>query len=135
MFTTHEVEGTIFTGVYHSVHSLGDLFPCEGVSVADLRGGGVRDARPPPLASKFFQFHAVFGRLRQNCVFTPPPLGGFTPPPLGEILDPSLGLCPDRGSLSQRPPGQRTPYAHILTSTAGGAHPTRMHTCFILFEL
>ena len=51
--------------------------------VADLRGG-VRDARPPPSASKFFQFHAVFGRIWQNCVFTPPPLGGFTPPPLGK---------------------------------------------------
>ena len=49
-------------------------------SVADLRGG-VRDARPP-LASKFFQFHAVFGRIWQNCVFTPPPppLEGSRPP-------------------------------------------------------
>ena len=52
-------------------------------AVADLRGG-VRDARPPS-ASKFFQFHAVFGRIRQNCVFTPPPpLEGSRPPPLGK---------------------------------------------------
>ena len=56
--------------------------------MADLRGG-VRDARPPPpWASKFFQFHAVFGRIWQNCVFTP--LLEGSRPHLGEILDPSL---------------------------------------------
>ena len=48
--------------------------------------GGVRDARPPPWASKFFRFHAVFGKIWR--VHAPP--GGFTPPPLGKILDPPL---------------------------------------------
>ena len=36
----------------------------------------MRDARPP-WASKFFRFHAVFGKIWR--VHTPP--GGFTPPP------------------------------------------------------
>ena len=58
-----------------SVHSL----PSGG-----SKGGGVRDARPPPpSASKFFQFHAVFGRIRQNCVFTPPPPWRVHAPPWG----------------------------------------------------
>ena len=47
--------------------------------LADL-GGGVRDARPPPWASKFFRFHAVFGKIWR--VHAPP--GGFTPPPSGK---------------------------------------------------
>ena len=50
-------------------------------TVADLRG---REGRTPPPASKFFQFHAVFGRIWQNCVFTSP-LGGFTPPSGGNL--------------------------------------------------
>ena len=40
---------------------------------------------PPPWASKFFRFHAVFGKIWR--VHAPP--GGFTPP-LGKILDPPL---------------------------------------------
>ena len=60
---------------YHFLRIL-NIYP-----VADLRGG-VRDARPPS-ASKFFQFHAVFGRIRQNCVFTPPPWRVHAPPPWG----------------------------------------------------
>ena len=56
------------------------------ISLADL-GGGVRDARPP-WASKFFRFHAVFGKIWR--VHAPP--GGFTPP-LGKILDPPLYLA------------------------------------------
>ena len=52
-------------------------------ALADLRGG-VRDARPP-WESKFFRFHAVFGKIWR--VHAPP--GGFTPP-LGKILDPPL---------------------------------------------
>ena len=43
--------------------------------------GGREGRTPPPSASKFFQFHAVFGRIWQNCVFTPPPLEGSRPPP------------------------------------------------------
>ena len=38
--------------------------------------GGVRDARPP-WASKFFRFHAVFGKIWRVHA----PTGGFTPPP------------------------------------------------------
>ena len=30
--------------------------------------------RPPP-QSKFFQFHAVFGKFWQNCMLAPPPRG------------------------------------------------------------
>ena len=34
------------------------------------------------------QFHAVFGKIWQNCMLEPPPENW--PPPLGEILDPPL---------------------------------------------
>ena len=43
----------------------------------------MKDAPPPP-ASKFFQFHAVFGRIWQNCVFMPPPPWRVHAPPLGK---------------------------------------------------
>ena len=43
-------------------------------SLADQRGGG--------WMSNFFLFHAVFGRIWQDCVFTQPP-PGLTPPPRG----------------------------------------------------
>ena len=67
-------------------------------SLADLGGGGVRDARPP-WASKFFRFHAVFGKIWR--VHAPP--GGFTPPPrenpgsateVGPHPAPVAGLAP-----------------------------------------
>ena len=58
------------------------------IAVADLRGGA-GDARPlPPWGSKFFQFHAVFGKFRQNRMLAPLP--GSWHPLLGEILDPPL---------------------------------------------
>ena len=44
--------------------------------------------RAPPWGSKFFQFHAVFGKIWQNRVWVPP-LGSWCPL-LGEILDPPL---------------------------------------------
>ena len=44
--------------------------------------------RPPPGGSKFFQFHAVFGKIWQNRMLAPP-LGSWRPL-LGEILDPPL---------------------------------------------
>ena len=70
------------------------------ISLASGGSKGGREGRtPPPSASKFFQFHAVFGRIWQNCVFTPPPWRVHAPP-LGEILDPSLladpGVLPVR---------------------------------------
>ena len=46
------------------------------VRIGGSRGG--REGRtPPPWASKFFRFHAVFGKIWR--VQAPP--GGFTPPP------------------------------------------------------
>ena len=54
--------------------------------VADLRGG--RRGRAPPRGSKFFQFHAVFGKFWQNRMLAPP-LGSWRPLH-GEILDPPL---------------------------------------------
>ena len=52
-------------------------FPRGGIGGS--RGG--REGRtPPPWASKFFRFHAVFGKIWR--VHAPP--GGFTPPPSGK---------------------------------------------------
>ena len=45
--------------------------------------------RAPPSGSKFFQFHAVFGKIWQNRMLAPP-LESWRPL-LGEILDPPLG--------------------------------------------
>ena len=57
----------------------------EPSSLADPRGGA-RDARPP-WGSKFFHFHAVFGKnVKNNSNF------GSWRPPLGKILDPPLIL-------------------------------------------
>ena len=53
--------------------------------------GGARDIRPL-WGPKFFQFHAVFGKIWQNRMLAPPP--GSWRPLLGEILDPPL-VCPD----------------------------------------
>ena len=39
------------------------------MAVADLRG---YEGRAPP-GSKFFQFHAVFGKVLQNRMLAPPP--------------------------------------------------------------
>ena len=61
----------------------------EMYSVADLRGG-TGDARPP-WGSKFFRFHAVFGKFWQNRMLAPP-LGSWHPL-LREILDPPLVLA------------------------------------------
>ena len=49
--------------------------------------GGARDARPRPLGSKFFHFHAVFSKnLKNNSNF------GSWRTPLGKILDPPLEM-------------------------------------------
>ena len=39
-------------------------------------------APPPPRGSKFFQFHAVFGKFWRNRMLAPPP-GELAPPPRG----------------------------------------------------
>ena len=48
---------------------------CVLLALADL--GGAWGTHAPPWASKFFRFHAVFGKIWR--VHAPP--GGFTPPP------------------------------------------------------
>ena len=60
-------------------------------AVADLHSK-ILDARPP-WGSKFFQFHAVFGKFWQNRMLAPPPPGSWRPL-LGEILDPPLSCLP-----------------------------------------
>ena len=42
--------------------------------MADLSGGDARDVHPP-WGPKFFQFHAVFGKIWQNHMLAPPPRG------------------------------------------------------------
>ena len=47
-------------------------------SVADVRGHEGR-----PLGSKFFQFHAVFGKILQNRMLAAPSPGELAPQPQG----------------------------------------------------
>ena len=49
---------------------------------------GAQGTRAPSGGSKFFQFHAVFGKFWQNRMLAPP--WGVGAPLLGEILDPPL---------------------------------------------
>ena len=44
--------------------------------------GGPEGRAPPPWGPKFFQFHAVFGKIWQNRMLAPPP-GELAPPPRG----------------------------------------------------
>ena len=46
-----------------------------------ISGGSKGGAGDAPPGSKFFQFHAVFGKIRQICVLAPP--GELAPPPRG----------------------------------------------------
>ena len=76
---THRCIPFMVLNVFNSHNSL-----FATVIIGGSRGG--REGRtPPPWASKFFRFHAVFGKIWR--VHAPP--GGFTPP-LGKILDPPL---------------------------------------------
>ena len=46
---------------------------CPGaIYMINVAGLWLANARPPPPASKFFQFQAVFWRIWQNCVFMQP---------------------------------------------------------------
>ena len=58
-----------------------------------LGSGGSKGGRAPAWGPKFFQFHAVFGKIWQNHMLAPPPRSWC--PLLGEILDPPLlGVYP-----------------------------------------
>ena len=61
-------------------HSLGIVLveSIKPLSLADLRGG--HEGCAPP-GSKFFQFHAVSGKIWQNHMLAPPLPGGLAPPP------------------------------------------------------
>ena len=57
----------------------------EAVTIGGAKGG----TGTPPLASKFFRFHAILGNIWQNHMLAPPPLWSWRPH-LREILDPPL---------------------------------------------
>ena len=46
-----------------------------------LFSGGSKSLAPPPQGSKFFQFHAFFGKILQHRMLAPP--GELAPPPRG----------------------------------------------------
>ena len=68
----------LYAVISSQISSRSTYMPSIAFLVSGIGGsrGGVRDARPP-WASKFFRFHAVFGKIWR--VHAPP--GGFTPPP------------------------------------------------------
>ena len=89
------------------------------MAVANLHSK-ILDAHPP-WGSKFFQFHAVFGKFWQNRMLAPP-LGSWCPL-LGEILDPPLNgirrrsgevqkifLCKENNYFSRRRSGEVQKY-------------------------
>ena len=59
----------------------GGALALEGANLSFGSGGskGARGTRPP--GSKFFQFHAVFGKIWQNCILAPQRRVGAPPPP------------------------------------------------------
>ena len=91
MACNHSSQRKVMFSVMCVCHSFTEGVP---ISVADLREGA-RDA-PPPRGPKFFEFHAVFGKIWQNRMLAPP-LGSWRPL-LGEILNPPLHImtwpCP-----------------------------------------
>ena len=77
----HYKIGTIllFSGVRCEVHSAQcEIHGAQHDAVADLRGA--QGTCTPP-RFKFFQFHAVFGKIWQNRMLVPP--GELVPPPRG----------------------------------------------------
>ena len=91
-----------------------ECIPVGCVPIGGSNGG--RQGCAPPLGSKFFHFHAVFGKnLKNNSNF------GSWPTPLGKILDPPLvplACCP-----------------YLLACTAWGVYlwgdvPARGCTCW-----
>ena len=63
--------------------------------------------RAPPPGSKFFQFHAVFGKIWQNRMLAPPPPESWRPLPR-EILDPPLVGYPKGVGYTHRKKGHGT---------------------------
>ena len=82
------------------------------IALADPRGGA-RDARPPPWGSKFFHFHAVFGKkLKNNSTF------GSWRPPLGKILDPPLDRIGNLSKCTSLLPPANEVWGKIIFSQA-----------------
>ena len=80
--------------------------------------GGRQGRAPPPGGSKFFHFHAVFGKnVKNNSNF-----GSWRPPP-GKILDPPLIVLRTK-NVFYRLKKCHNKYAHIRT---------RVTFCFIYF--
>ena len=80
----------IFTNIIAFVYQFENFKPNEHLFFV-ISGGskGARGTRAPsPRGSKFFLFHAVFGKFLQNRMLAPPPWSWR--PLLGEILDPPL---------------------------------------------
>ena len=48
-----------------------------------ISGGSKGAQGMPPQWSKFFQFHALFGKIWQNRMLAPPPPRELAPPPWG----------------------------------------------------
>ena len=90
----------------------GHMWLGRGACIGGSRGG-VRPSRPP-WASKFFRFHAVFGKIWR--VHAPP--GGFTPP-LGKILDPPLACMAWEGDV----------WLRACMAGEGGVHGWRGGMC------
>ena len=56
------------------------LITCNHIQSSDRSKGGARDVHLP-WGSRFLQFHAVFGKIWQNCMLVPP--GELVAPPWG----------------------------------------------------
>ena len=68
------------SGIFGEFHRKPHKIETVAMSVADLRR---REGRATPWVTKFFQFHAVFGKIWENRMLAPPP---------GEIMDPPLNV-------------------------------------------
>ena len=74
----HFVHRNINNGWYNKPHLLIEK-PCLAISASNylkMTSGGSKGARwRPPGGPKFFQFHAVLGKIWQNRMLAPPPRG------------------------------------------------------------
>ena len=66
----------------NKIFMLSDMFSLSRlITSGGFRGVLPARAPPPPRGPKFSQFHAVFCKIWQNHMLTPP--GGLAPPPTG----------------------------------------------------